>query len=204
APTETYEGMELPLTVSVQDNISISSVKLNYLDENGDWQQLDAARTSGDFKSGVFKAVVPGAAVSGESFIYKWTINDFGNNEVSSEEYTVEVKPGITIGYFEDFEDAAAGWTSFGEMNSWEQGVPTSGPGNAASGENVYATNLDGAYDSNMNATLVLPPVDLPEGQAYLQFKHWHSFEQSASGTAWDYGHVFVSSDQREWTQLQT
>lgn len=204
APTETYEGMELPLTVSVQDNISISSVKLNYLDENGDWQQLDAARTAGDFKSGEFRVIVPGSAVSGESFVYKWTINDFGNNEISSEEYTVEVKPGITVGYFEDFEGAAAGWTSFGEMNSWEHGVPTSGPGNAASGEKVYATNLDGAYDSNMNATLVLPPVDLPEGQAYLQFKHWHSFEQSSSGTAWDYGHVFVSADQQEWTQLQT
>ena len=204
APSETYEGMDLDLIISVQDNISVSSVVLNYLDENGEWQQLDAARTSGDFKSGEFTASIPGSAITGESFTYKWTINDFGNNEVNSEEYTIEVKPGITVGYFEDFEEAAAGWTSFGEMNSWEQGVPTSGPGNAASGENVYATNLDGTYDSNMNATLVLPPVDLPEGPAYLQFKHWYSFEESTSGRAWDYGHVFVSTDQQEWTQLQT
>ena len=30
-----------------------------------------------------------------------------------------------------------------------------------------------------MNATLVMPPVDLPEGASYLQFKQWHNFEQS-------------------------
>ena len=42
--------------------------------------------------------------LSGNSFTYKWVINDFGNNEVSSEEYTVLVKAGITVGYFENFE----------------------------------------------------------------------------------------------------
>ena len=203
APAETYEGMDLELAVSVTDNVSVSSVTLNYLDENGDWQTIDAARKSGDFKSGEFAVAVPGEVITGQTFTYKWTINDFGNNEVASEEYTVEVKPGITVGYFEDFEAAATGWTSFGDNNSWELGVPTSGPGNAASGENVYATNLEGTYDSGMNATLVLPPVDLPEGNAYLQFKHWHNFEESTSGRAWDYGHVFISTDQQEWEQLQ-
>ena len=79
--------------------------------------------------------------------------------------------------------------------NSWEWGIPTSGPGHAASGENVYATNLSGTYESNMNATLVMPPVDLPEGASYLQFKQWHDFEESISGRAWDYGHVFISTD---------
>ncbi|WP_075617726.1 S8 family peptidase [Paenisporosarcina indica] len=202
APTESYAGMDLNLSISVTDNISVASVVLSYLDENGAWQSLDAARKSGDFKSGEYAVTIPGASISGNSFIYKWTINDFGNNEVQSEEYTMEVKQGITVGYFEDFEVDVNGWTSFGEKNSWELGVPTSGPGNAASGENVYATNLDGPYDSGMNATLVLPPVDLPEGQSYLQFKHWHSFEQSSSGRAWDYGHVFVSTDMQEWTQL--
>ena len=203
ALTETYEGMDLNLEISASDNISVASVVLSYLDENGAWQTLDATRKSGDYKSGEYAVTIPGASISGDSFTYKWTINDFGNNEVQSEEYTMEVKQGITVGYFEDFEVAANGWTSFGEMNSWELGAPTSGPGNASSGENVYATNLDGPYDSNMNATLVLPPVDLPEGESYLQFKHWHNFEQSSSGRAWDYGHVFVSTDMQEWTQLQ-
>ena len=82
-------------------------------------------------------------------------------------------------------------------------GVPTSGPNGAASGENVYATNLTGDYLSNMNATLVMPAIDLPEGDAFLTFKNWHNFEQSTAGTAWDYGHVVISTDQVNWTQLQ-
>ncbi|MBD8026767.1 S8 family serine peptidase [Ureibacillus sp. Re31] len=202
APEETFEGMDLPLSISISDNISISSVHLNYTDANGEVQSIEAGRLSGDYKSGEFGVVVPGSLINGSSFKYFWTINDFGNNEVTSDEYTVEVKPGITTGYFTDFENQPTGWYSFGNANSWEWGVPTSGPGNAASGEKVYATNLEGTYDNNMNATLVMPPVDLPEGNAYLQFKHWHNFEKSSTGRAWDYGHVVISTDLENWTQL--
>ncbi|MBD8038484.1 S8 family serine peptidase [Solibacillus sp. A46] len=202
APSETYAGMDLNLTVSVSDNISVSSVVLNYKDENNAWQQIPAGRKSGDHKAGEFAVVIPGDLISGNSFTYKWTINDFGNNEVISDEYVVEVKPGITVGYFENFETQPIGWYSFGTNDSWDWGVPTSGPGNAASGEKVYATNLSGTYANSMNATLVAPPIDLPEGNSYLQFKHWHNFEQASSGRAYDYGHVFVSTDQENWTQL--
>lgn len=204
APSETYAGMALNLSVSVSDNISVSSVVLHYKDANNAWQQITAGRKSGDYKSGEFAVVVPGEMITGNSFTYKWIVNDFGNNEVSSEEYVVDVKPGITVGYSEDFEAQPTGWYSFGSQDSWEWGVPTSGPGKAASGEKVYATNLAGSYANNMNATLVAPPIDLPEGNTYLQFKHWHNFEQSTSGRAWDYGHVFVSTDQENWTQLLT
>lgn len=202
APHETYAGMALNLTVSVSDNISVSSVVLNYKDENNTWQQIQAGRKSGDYKAGEFAVVIPGELISGNSFTYKWTINDFGNNEVISDEYVVEVKPGITVGYSENFETQPIGWYSFGTNDSWDWGVPTSGPGNAASGEKVYATNLSGTYANSMNATLVAPPIDLPAGNSYLQFKHWHNFEQASSGRAYDYGHVFVSTDQENWTQL--
>ncbi len=202
APTETYAGMDLDLRINVTDNISVSSVTLQYVDANGQWSSLQAERKSGDYLSGEYGVTVSGDLISGDAFTYKWVINDFGNNEVSSEEFTVLVKPGITVGYFEDFEQMPVGWTSFGNKNSWEWGKPTSGPGNAASGENVYATNLAGMYESSMNATLVMPPVDLPEGASYLRFKQWHNFEQSSSGRAWDYGHVFISTDMEEWTQL--
>ncbi|WP_205758563.1 S8 family serine peptidase [Lysinibacillus sp. SGAir0095] len=203
APVETYAGMDLSLSISITDNISVSSVNLNYVDGNGDVQTIEAGRTSGDYKSGEFAVVIPGSWITGNEFTYFWTINDFGNNEVTSDEYTVQVKPGITTGYSEDFEGQPIGWSSFGNENSWEWGIPTSGPGNAASGEKVYATNLDGTYESNMNATLIMPPVDLPEGSSYLQFKHWHNFEMSSSGRAWDYGHVVISTDLENWTQLQ-
>ncbi|MBD7985813.1 S8 family serine peptidase [Sporosarcina sp. Sa2YVA2] len=202
APVETYAGMNLDLSIQVTDNVSIASVNLNYLDENDQWTMMQATQKSGDYTAGEFGVTVSGDKITGSEFIYKWTINDFGNNEVTSQEYSVAVKPGISVGYFEDFEQSPIGWTSFGNKNSWEWGIPTSGPGNAASGEKVYATNLSGNYDSSMNATLVMPPVDLPEGESYLQFKQWHNFEESPAGRAWDYGHVFISTDMEEWTQL--
>ncbi|MFJ7934672.1 S8 family serine peptidase [Sporosarcina sp. NPDC096371] len=202
APGTTYEGMDLDLTIQVSDNISVASVVLNYKGTNGEWKAMDATRQSGDYQAGVYGVTISGEEIAGDSFEYKWTINDFGNNEVESENYTIEVKQGITVGYFENFETTPTGWTSFGENNTWEWGVPTSGPGNAASGEKVYATNLAGPYNSKMNATLLMPPVDLPEGNSYLQFKQWHNFEQSSSGTAYDYGHIFISTDMQEWTQL--
>ncbi|EMR07349.1 Bacillopeptidase F precursor [Bhargavaea cecembensis DSE10] len=203
APAETYAGMDLTLAVDITDNISVSSAVINYTDAEGNAHTEELVRTAGSFTDGTYAITVPGEQIGGEQFTYSFTINDFGNNEVTSDEYSVEVKPGITTGYSTDFETDATGWVSFGEENSWEQGVPTSGPGNAASGENVYATNLDGQYASRMNATLVMPPVDLPEGNSYLQFKHWHNFEQSTStGRAWDYGHVVISTDYENWTQL--
>ncbi|MDN4608070.1 S8 family serine peptidase [Sporosarcina highlanderae] len=204
APAETYAGMELDLTIQVSDNISVSSVNFQYLDADGAWQTMEATRKSGDYKSGVYGVTVSGDVIVGNEFTYKFTINDFGNNEVTTEEYSVQVKPGITVGYFENFEQTPIGWSSFGANNTWEWGVPTSGPGNAVSGEKVYATNLLGDYKSSMNATLVMPPIDLPEGNSYLQFKQWHNFEQSTStGRAWDYGHIVISTDGVAWTQLQ-
>ncbi|MFJ7934674.1 S8 family serine peptidase [Sporosarcina sp. NPDC096371] len=202
-PVATYMGMDLDLTIQVSDNISVASVVLNYQGTNGEWIAVDATQKSGDYKSGEYGVTIPGEEISGDSFTYKWTINDFGNNEVISENYTAEVKPAITVGYFENFEETPIGWTSFGAMDSWEWGVPTSGPGSAVSGEKVYATNLEGLYDSKMNATLQMPPVDLPEGNVYLQFKHWYHFEEPwATAGVFDYGHIVISTDKREWTKL--
>ncbi|MFJ7934673.1 S8 family serine peptidase [Sporosarcina sp. NPDC096371] len=202
APVATYAEMDLDLKIQVRDNISMASVVLNYKGANGEWKAVDASQKSGDYKSGEFVATIPAEEITGDSLTYKWTINDFGNNEVVSENYTIEVKPAITIGYSENFEETPIGWTSFGVMNSWQWGVPASGPGKAASGEKVYATNLEGPYESNMNATLLMPPMELPEGNAFLRFKQWHDFEQSSAGQAYDYGHVFISTDLKEWTQL--
>ena len=203
APLEVYSEMDLVLNADVSDNLRISYVDLHYKDTNGDWQEVQATQTSGNDLAGTFSATIPGDQMTGESITYYFETSDYGGNVVTTDEYTVSVIPGVGIGYFEDFEGSPAGWYSFGANDTWQMGVPTSGPNGAASGENVYATNLTGTYLSNMNATLVMPAIDLPAGDAYLNFKSWHNFEQSTSGTAWDYGHVVISTDQVNWTQLQ-
>ncbi|MBD1379941.1 S8 family peptidase [Metabacillus arenae] len=198
APEETFFGLNLPLSIEVQDNISVINVTLAFHTGDGNWETIEAVRSEGDFKSGVYEAVIPGDAVSGEQLTYKWAIDDFGANSVESETYQVAVLPGISVGYEQDFESHPTGWNSNGTKNVWEWGIPTTGPGNAVSGEKVYATNIDGNYQSSANMNLLMPPIDLPENSsAYLQFKQWHELENN-----YDFGHVFVSTDQENWTQL--
>ncbi len=156
AISETYSGMDLTVSAQVSDNVSVSSVTVEYQNENGEWQSVNAERKSGDFKTGEYSAVIPGDKIKEPSLKYRWKVLDFGNNEVTSEIYEVNVLAGITVGYSQDFESTPTGWTSFGTKDTWQWGVPTSGPRSAASGEKVYATNLAGNYDNSANMTLVM------------------------------------------------
>ncbi|MGG4168606.1 S8 family serine peptidase [Rossellomorea vietnamensis] len=196
APQEAFKEMNLPLQAEARDNVSVTNVTLNYQNQDGEWVEVEAGRTSGDYTSGTYEAVIPGEDLIEDQVTYKWVATDFGGNEVESDTYTVNLLPGITVGYEQDFEADPTGWTSYGPGNSWEWGVPANGPGNASSGEKVYATNLDGTYDNSANMSLQMPPIDLPEGESFLQFKQWHELERN-----YDYGHVFVSTDGEEWTQ---
>ncbi|TYS69108.1 S8 family serine peptidase [Sutcliffiella horikoshii] len=198
APAETYAGMSLPLSIHVQDNVSISSVTLQYQNTAGDWVDLAAERASGSYNDATYTASIPGDDIGEPSVSYRFHIVDFGGNEVTSDTYEVSVQPGISVGYSTDFETDPVGWYSFGAENTWQWGVPSAGPAEANSGEKVYGTNLEGNYGNRANMTLVMPPIDLPEDSgAYLQFMNWFNLE-----TRYDFGHVFVSTDQENWTQL--
>jgi bacillopeptidase F (M6 metalloprotease family) len=99
----------------------------------------------------------------------------------------------------ESFETNDGGFTSSGEPDGWEWGVPTSGPDTAASGERVWATNLTGPYPV---AELVPPydPIDLilttpdyflpASSQPELEFQSWYSFEPCC-----DFGYCELSTD---------
>ncbi|WP_097157957.1 S8 family peptidase [Bacillus oleivorans] len=197
SPAEVFAGMDVPLQAQVQDDISVTSVVLRYLKEDGTWADLDASRISGDYKAGTYEVTIPGEVVAEPTLQYEIVATDFGGNQAITGILEVPVLPGITVGYEQDFEATPAGWTSYGTNNTWEWGVPASGPGSAFSGEKVYATNLEGNYDNRANMNLVMPPVDMPaEGNAYLQFKQWYNLERN-----YDYGHVFVSTDMENWVQ---
>ncbi|GAM14508.1 S8 family peptidase [Mesobacillus selenatarsenatis] len=194
-PATVFAGMPLTLEASAVDNISVTNVELEYQLEDGTWSSVAAVRTNGDYNNGTYRADVPGEAIAGSQFNYKWKAFDFGGNETVSE-HSVNVLPGITVGYQQDFENDTAGWTTYGDANSWEWGTPTSGPGSALSGEKVYGTTLAGTYQNRANMSLQMPPMDLPEGSSYLQFKQWYNLERN-----YDYGHVFVSTDAVNWVQ---
>lgn len=200
APDETYEGLNLPLEVYASDNVSVTSVELSY-ELDGEWVKVDGERSSGNYREGTYTASIPGNNIDAPAVRYFWTIDDFGGNTVETEVYEVAVKEAVSSGYHEDFENYPVGWMSFGDEDSWEWGEPTSGPGSAYAGDNVYATNLAGDYPNNMNATLVMPPVQVPDdGDFYLEYKEWFNFEQN-----YDYGYLVVSTDGMDsWETLHT
>ncbi len=198
--TEGFSGMEIPLTINVQDDISVNTVELQYRSSIADqWTTIATERVEGDYKAGKYSAVIPANKVRIPSLTYRWRILDFGRNEVISENYIVTINSGITVGYSTDFETKPAGWTLTGKPD-WQWGTPTVGPKKAASGEKVYATNLSGTYQASSNMSLNMPPIDMPaEGPVYLQFKHWYEIENN-----YDKGYVKVSEDNKTWTTLKT
>ncbi len=193
---ESYKEMDLPLTITASDDISVVSVQLQYQKADGTWADIDASRTAGNHLSGTYSATIPGTELNADSVAYKFTVTDFGGNVIETETYEVALLPGITVGYSTDFESTPVGWTTFGTKD-WEWGTPQTGPGSAFSGEKVYGTNLTGNYPNSANFSLKMPPIDLPEGDSYLRFKQWHNLENR-----YDFGHVFVSTDGTNWTQL--
>src|SRR5699024_61595 len=188
------EEMDSTLHIHASDNISIRSVELSYKINDGEWQTTEAEITSGDFKDGQYSVMISGNELEKGELTYHWTIRDYGSNDITSDDYVVTINEGITTGYIEDFSSEPIGWHSFGSHDSWEWGVPESGPGEAKTGENVYATNLDGSYPNDSDATLLMPAIDLPEGESYLQFDWWYDLEE-----VHDYAWVYVSEDQEEW-----
>lgn len=202
SPDFVYDQVVLPITVEVQDNISVETVEIQYLVDQ-QWKTVKAARTAGDFRNGTYQAVVPGEDIRKGTFTYKWKMVDYGQNQVTSSTYDVEVKPAITIGYFHDLETAPEGWYSEGWNNDWEWGSPVAGPGQAYSGQKVYGTNLEGPHADNSDSYLNMPPIDIPEsGNSYLQYKQWYDFSPDGIEGSTDFGAVLVSTDRQNWEIL--
>jgi len=102
------------------------------------------------------------------------------------------LEPGLNSFVF-DFE---ADDNGFAGTPSWQWGAPSSGPGSAFQGVNVWATNLGGDYTSNEHAELETPELNLAGfSNPKLKFAHWFNIEESSTtpGRAWDGGNVKIS-----------
>lgn len=104
----------------------------------------------------------------------------------------------------EDFEIDDGGFTHAplsGLTDPWAVGNPTSGPGLAHSGANVWATVLDGPYPDNADGELVTPDYSLPRlSSPVMEIADW--FESDA---CCDSGTLEISTDHGlTWTNLDT
>ena len=101
--------------------------------------------------------------------------------------------------YGSDFENGAEEWETGSEGADgtvWELGIPTSGPSEAFSPDNCFATNLDSEYALNANVYLRSPPIVLSgAGGATLKFMHYYDIEPPepvAPFTVYDFGKVSI------------
>jgi hypothetical protein len=102
-----------------------------------------------------------------------------------------------------DFEGMASGWSHFGIYDQWQLGVPTSGPGQAHSGNQLFATNLSGPYTKSGHSfldgdsSLVSEAIDLSGlPSATLSFWHWYDiYAEHASNSGDDGAWLEISAD---------
>ncbi|KQC05236.1 MAG: hypothetical protein APR54_00035 [Candidatus Cloacimonas sp. SDB] len=106
----------------------------------------------------------------------------------------------VGIPYYENFEADAGGYIHAGNNDCWEYGTPTSGPAVAFSGENCWATVLDGNYTYTGQGFLYSPYIDLTTAvEPILNYYHWYNFENNYDGV-----NVKVSTDYGTTWQLIT
>ncbi len=94
--------------------------------------------------------------------------------------------------YVEDFEADSGDMTVTGTANVWQWGAPTSGPGAAHSGSNVWATVLAGNYPNSANAQLTTPGITLPADMSVAECFFWMWWDTEAS---YDGGNMKISTD---------
>ncbi|MBN2541363.1 T9SS type A sorting domain-containing protein [bacterium] len=158
---------------------------------------------------------------------YDMTTDDFVYNDGSVFTYSTTTRSGIHVYHFEftangqlirfprtgeiigpyvdenlysyNIGSSPSGFTTAGSRNDWEWGVPTSGPGSAPFGSNVWATNLDGNYRDSSKSQLLLPPMDLTEvSWAFLRFAHWYEFQPPNYYGYHDGGNLKIVVDSRD------
>ncbi len=81
--------------------------------------------------------------------------------------------------FFEDGMETDTGWTTMGGPDGWQRGTPTTGPGEAKSGDSCWATVLHGNYPDLGTGSLSLER-ELDAGghrETSLSFWHWYEFQ---------------------------
>ncbi|MBN2364123.1 immune inhibitor A [candidate division WOR-3 bacterium] len=94
--------------------------------------------------------------------------------------------------YVEDFEADSGNMTVTGTASVWQWGAPTSGPGAAYSGSNVWATVLAGNYPNSANAQLTTPGITLPADMSASECYFWMWWDSEAS---YDGANMKISTD---------
>ena len=122
-----------------------------------------------------------------------WYVDDIGITSVPA--------PAPTTVFTKNFDADNGGFTVSG-TTSFAWGAPTSGPGSAHSGSNVWATNLAGNYNAYEAGWITSPVIDLSSYAGLaptISFWQWNDIES----TTYDWGAVEATKDGgATWTDV--
>ena len=132
------------------------------------------------------------------AYYYKVSACDFAGNESElSSSLAVEVPAFGDHIFLADFKEDNGDFTTGGENNTWEWGVPTSGPEAGFYGEKVWATGLSGNYVGNSNCWIESPEIQLPEENCFLAIGQWYELENR-----YDKGYIQIAQqDGENWSE---
>ncbi len=125
---------------------------------------LDQVEWNGQVGAGesidlIFEVTVDDGAPCGTPIVNTATISDPG--APGPVDVSAETSVYGYLVYGSDFEGPQGGGFSVGGTTSFAWGTPTSGPGTAHSGVNVWATNLAGPYSNYEDGWIESPVIDL-------------------------------------------
>jgi|GEM_PF-980535 len=181
----------------ITDNVGVdpAGVFVVYNKNGGTDVTLAMTPLGGD----LYGAGVPGPSILGDVYNYYILASDVATVPNTTRHPAVGYHSFEIVDYYAwDFEADDGGFTPSGP--DWEWGGPTTGPGGAHSGVNVWATKLAGDYSSSSDSKLDLPSITVPSTHtcAELSFWQWYYIE-----TNYDGGNVKISTDGGStWTIL--
>lgn len=171
----------------VTDNIGVESVYLMYALNSG----LPHRQRMELQPDGRYYGAIPGPTEVGDYFDYWiYAMDEAYAGNVTRTPATGAYHFDIVEYFLWDFEPDDGGFLQTG--NVWEWGTPTTGPGAAHSGVNLWATKLATTYPASSNAKLESPVVTLAASKPYAILSFWHWYEME---NLYDGGNVKVSAD---------
>ncbi|QWT17578.1 S8 family serine peptidase [Collinsella sp. zg1085] len=208
APTVSHNPIKVMYTASatelraeVSDDTGVASVVLELAPADSEsWQSKSMDLDEGTRLSGTYIASILPADLTQSHMRYRLRVRDVSGKETLTEPFAIEAKPGVGIGWTEDFETSADGFEMGGNTPLWKWGAPVSPLKAPHSGTQLVAVGLDGkGYKGLQDAIMVTPPIDLTQETraAQLSFWHWHELDNYQSAL-FDQGEVWIGEISNE------
>ena len=129
-----------------------------------------------------------------------WYIDDIGLGLVEG------VPPATPVKTY-NFDGADDGeWTTGSTgpgANSWAKGVPTTGPGEANTLPNVWATNLNGFYNLDEVSYITSPVIDMSEyAGGAIEVKYFDWLETESAVAPYDVARIKATSNGTTWDTI--